>query len=226
MPRLRFALALGLALATLAHAPRARADEGDADKGDKTTEKEKTADKSADKDKDAGAAPELRYPPFSTRFKVLTAGIVVAGAAWGVAFGASRGWPEQTCVIGVTGPVTPGSANTPNPIPCQSGPPGSNQLGIPFVGPWIALAKSGCPTDNPACLVATPIGRGFAYVIDGVVQLGGLGLIVQALVMKTESTSDPAKKGSALTLHYRGVEMTPVPLAGPGAAGLSLIGTF
>jgi hypothetical protein len=243
MARLRFTLgpalllAAGLALATLSQGSSARADDGDLSARGRNAEREKDKDrdkdKDADKDKDLGAAVELRYPPFSTRLKVLTAGVVVAGTAWGIAFGAARGWPETTCVIGVTGPVTPGSAGTPNPIPCVSGPPGSAQLGIPIVGPWIALGKSGCPSDYPNCSVSVPVARGFGYVIDGVVQLAGIGLIVEAIVMKTESGSaEPAKKKdsgvtlSGLTLRYRGVEMTPVPGAGPSATGLSIVGTF
>ena len=211
-------LALGLALATLTLASPARAQDGEKPEKERTVEKGKT--------EAGGAAPEVSFPPPSTRFKVLTTGIVITGAAWGIAFGASRGWPEQTCVIGVTGAVTPGSAGTANPIPCTSGPPGSNQLWIPIVGPWITLGRSGCPTDEPGCTAAKPIGRAFAYVIDGVVQAAGIGLIIEALVMRTESATDGAKKSSAFTMRYRGLEMMPIPLVGPGATGVSLVGTF
>ncbi len=212
MSHLRFTTALVLGLALTAVAPPARAEDGE-----KPAEKEKATE---------GPAPEVRYPPFSTRFKVLAAGLAITGTAWGISFGAARGWPEQTCVIDALGPAMPGTAGTINRVPCSSGPPGSNQLAIPIVGPWIALAKSGCPTDEPNCSIAKPIVRGVAYVIDGVVQLGGLGLIIESLVMKTESAADPAKKTSAFTLRYRGIEATPVPLVGPGATGLSLVGTF
>jgi hypothetical protein len=159
------------------------------------------------------------------RLKLLAAGVIVTGTAWGIAYGISRGWPEQTCVITPLGPLVPSSAGTTNPIPCSSGPPGASQLGIPIAGPWIALGKSYCPTDNPNCGIGPPIARGIGYVIDGVVQLAGIGLIVEALVMKTES-SGPAKKSSALSVRYRGIEVTPVPIAGPSATGLSLVGTF
>jgi hypothetical protein len=230
-PRLPL-LAAGLAVALVTQAGlerEARADDGDA--ADKAaTEKtaaEKAAAKPADKpsDKDSAAPVELHYPPPSVRLKILTAGVLVTGTAWGIAFGVSRGWPEQTCIITSIGPLTPGSAGTPNPIPCTSGPPGANQLAIPIVGPWIALGKSYCPSDYPNCGVGPPVARGVGYVIDGVVQLAGIGLIVEALVMKTESTG-PTKKSSPLALRYRGVELTPVPIAGPSATGMSLVGTF
>lgn len=202
---------LALALVTAATSS-ARAEEG---------EKEK--------DKDSVAAAETRYPPFSNRFKVLAAGVAITGAAWGVTFAASRGWPERTCIVGAAYAYVPGSVSPTNPLgtPCASGPPGSSQLGIPIVGPWIALGKSGCASDEPTCSVAKPILRGIAYGIDGVVQLAGLGLIVEALVMKTEpSGSEPAKKSSPLALHFHGLEMTPLPVVTPSMSGIGVIGTF
>ena len=149
---------------------------------------------------------------------MLAVGVGLTGVAWGITFAASRGWPENSCVHRRhRRRHVPGSGITPNPASrASSGPPGSAQLGIPIVGPWIrALGKSGCPSDEPGCPAGKPIARGIAYVVDGAVQLAGLGLIIEALVMKTESTSaPPPTKGSGvtlsgLTLRYRGLEMTP-----------------
>jgi hypothetical protein len=168
----------------------------------------------------AAAVSPDRYPPFSTRFKVLAAGLVVTGAAWGVSYGISRAWPEQRCHVALLGPVYPDGKT-----PCASGPPGYNQLAIPIAGPWIALARSGCPTDNPTCSGGSIAGRGVAYVLDGLVQLAGLALMVQAAVMKTEPADSP-KKTSAFALRYRGVEVRPLPIATPSGGGVGLVGTF
>jgi hypothetical protein len=187
---------------------------------------EKTADKTEDKAGGEGAS-EAHYPPFSTRAKVAAIGLGVTGVAWAISYAAARGWPETPCVQTLPGvAVVPGTGvgNIP-PVYCTTGPPGSNQLGIPIAGPWIALAKSGCATDEPNCSIAKPVLRGIAFVVDGVVQLAGIGLVIQALAMKTEPIS-PAKKSAPLSLSFRGVQVTPVPMAGTGTTGLALVGTF
>jgi hypothetical protein len=187
---------------------------------------EKAPDKPAEKGGAEGAS-EAHYPPPSTRIKLLAIGLGITTAAWAVSYAAARAWPETPCVQTLPGiAIVPGTGvgNVP-PVYCTTGPPGSNQLGIPVVGPWIALSKSGCATDEPSCSIAKPVLRGVAYVIDGVVQLAGLGLVIQALAMKTESGA-PAKKSAPLTLSFRGVEVTPAPIVAPGATGLSLVGTF
>ena len=98
-------------------------------------------------------APARRYPPPSTRFKLIGTGIGITGAAWGFAFGAASGWPEV---------------------------PGSSELKIPVVGPWLALGKSGCATGDSDCGAKIAM-RGILYVIDALVQIGGLGLVVERL---------------------------------------------
>jgi len=205
-------LAVILTLAVVSVSATARAQDA---------EKEKPA---AAETAQAAPASDAHYPPPSTRLKVLGTGVFLTAAAWGVAFGVARAWPELPCVLNTQGGiyVYPGTTAT----PCSSGPPGSTQLQIPIVGPWLALAKSGCAVDEPNCSVAKPVLRGVGYVVDGVVQLGGLALIAEALVMKTESAADPAKKTSAFALHYRGIEVAPVPMVSPGVSGMSVVGTF
>jgi hypothetical protein len=150
-----------------------------------------------------GPAPEIRYPPSSTRYKLLATAIVVAGGAYGVAVGAGQGW--QTV-------------------------PGAAQLKIPVVGPWMALSKSGCSSDNPFCQTGTIVFRDILFVIDAMVQVGGLALLVEAIAMKTEAPSaeKPAaeKKASFLELRYHDLEVRPAPVATPGGAGFGIIGTF
>lgn len=141
--------------------------------------------------------PVVHYPPPIVRLKLAGFGLLIAGAAWGAAFGSARNWPTV---------------------------PGSTQLQIPVVGPWIALGKSGCASDDPNCSGATIGVRAAMYVLDGIAQLAGLGLITEAIVMKTES---PPKKRSAFPgFHLGGVEVSAVPVTSPTMKGIGLVGTF
>jgi hypothetical protein len=145
---------------------------------------------------DAPAA--VHYPPPLTRLKLIGFGLLIAGGAWGASFGTATNWPTV---------------------------PGSAQLKIPVVGPWIALGKSGCASDDTACGAGTIGVRGALYVLDGLAQLAGLGLIVEAIVMKTESA--PEKKTSAWpALRLRGVEVSAVPVTSPLMKGVGIVGTF
>jgi hypothetical protein len=200
---LRLAPILAILVASASFSVQARADDDE--------KKPASSDSAASLD---------RYPPFSTRFKVLTAGLVITGAAWGVSFGISRGWPERPCHVTLAGSFGPDGKT-----PCASGPPGYNQLAIPVVGPWIALGKSGCPTDNPSCGGGSIGGRGVAYVLDGIIQAAGVALILESIIMKTEPPESKTKT-SAFALRYRGVEMTPLPMASPAGVGMGLVGTF
>jgi len=208
-----------LAIALASSATAARADDAD---------KEKLAPGPSPSGVSAGgplggtdSTIEQHYPPLSTRFKVIGAGLFVTAAAWGVSFAASQAWQIQPCVITNAGSVY---ANT--LTPCTSGPPGAPQLAIPIVGPWLALGMSGCAVDEPTCTAAKPILRGIAYVVDGVAQLGGLALIAEALIMKTESAADPSRKTSPLALRAGSLELTPLPLVTPTLSGLGVTGTF
>ncbi len=103
--------------------------------------------------------------------------------------------------------------------------PGSAQLKIPIVGPWIALGKSGCASDDPNCSGALVGVRGGLYVLDGIAQIAGLALITEAIVMKTESRPD--KKAAVFpALRFRGLEVSAVPVTSPTMHGIGLVGTF
>lgn len=145
----------------------------------------------------ADVAPVVHYPPPIVRLKLIAVGLVIAGGAWGAAFGSATNWPTV---------------------------PGSAGLKIPVAGPWIALGKSGCASDDPNCSGATIGVRGAMYVIDGIAQIAGLALITEAIVMKTES---PQKKAGLLpSFSFRGVEVSAVPVASPVMQGIGFVGTF
>jgi hypothetical protein len=201
-------LAPVLALALVLSAATARADDAEPEKKDKT----------ADTTSDSAASPELRYPPPSTRFKLLATGLVLTGGAWGIVYGCAVEWPWVDPRLQ---PIVP---TLQHPL-ILSGPPGSAGLKVPIVGPWIALGKSGCGSDQTTCSAQIGL-RAVGYIVDGVAQLAGLGLIAEGIIMKTESPADADSKKLAFTLRYRGIEMMPVPMVTPSMSGVGLAGTF
>jgi hypothetical protein len=134
-------------------------------------------------------AREAAHPPSSVRLKLGLGGVAVAGGAYAVSYAMASNFPE---VPGMTG------------------------LKIPIVGPWIALGQSGCATDDPDC-GAKVVLRGFLLVIDGLAQIGGLGLIAEGVLMKTDASA-PAK-ASAFTIR-------PTPLVTGSVTGLGFVGSF
>jgi len=200
----RSAWSLALLAAVLLSAPRvARADD---------TEKEKDKDKAALVEGEV----ELHYPPPSTRWKVLAAGVILTGGAWGVSFGCAEEWPWvdprlQPKVVTATTQLIP------------SGPPETPWLKVPVIGPWVALGKMGCGSDQTTCGPAIGA-RVAAYIIDGIVQLGGIALITESIVMKTEEQAAP--KDSAFTFRRGSFALSPVPVVTPTMSGLGFSGTF
>lgn len=158
----------------------------------------KTAKEASDKSDESLPTGEatLRYPPSSVRLKLALGGVAVTGIAYAAAYGVTANWPEV---------------------------PGSEFLKAPVVGPWIALGKSGCASDDSGCSGAKIGLRGVLYVLDGFAQLGGLGLIAEAIFMKTEADTVPKKSsalaGPALTIR-------PYPMVTPTVTGLGFVGTF
>ncbi len=139
--------------------------------------------------------PPVRYPPSSVRPRLIVGGIAVTGIAYGAAFlGAEAGstWP------------------------------GAAELKAPVVGPWIALAKNGCPLDDPGCDAFVYL-RASLLVIDGLLQAAGLAIVAEGILMKTEAVpvtpASPTKPVASFTWQ-------PAPFVTPTSAGLGFIGTF
>jgi hypothetical protein len=172
-----------------------------------------------DKEKDKAAATEAdlesHYPPPSTRWKVMGAGLFMVAGAYAIGFACAEEWPY----INPTLQPSPPTASHPL-IP--SGPPETKLLKIPIAGPWIALGNLGCGSDQNNCGPATGA-RVAAYIIDGIVQAGGLALIAEGIFMKTESA---APKASAFMLRRGGFELKPVPVLSPTMQGIGMAGTF
>lgn len=166
----------------------------------------------APSDPAAEAKPELRYPPSSVRPKLVIGGIAITGLAYAGALITAASWPERDTISG----------DTMEPVGRSDG------LKIPIVGPWIALGKIGCVTpnpNNPSDCGPEPIVRGILYALDGVIQLGGLGLIAEGILMKTEANPAPKKKSLAFALPG-GVTVHPLPVATPSFTGIGFVGSF
>jgi hypothetical protein len=133
-----------------------------------------------------------RYPPSSVRPKLIAGGLTLTGLAWGAAFLSASTWPEV---------------------------PGSDELKIPVVGPWMALAKNGCAPDDPDCGFTLYL-RAILTIADGLVQLGGLGIAGEGIFMTTEAAPAPERKTGAK------VTIRPVPLVSGSTTGFGVVGTF
>lgn len=129
-------------------------------------------------------------PPSSVRLKLALGGVAVAGGAYAFSYAMASNFPEV---------------------------PGANELKIPIVGPWLALGKSGCATDDPDC-GAKVVLRGFFLVIDGLAQIGGLGLVAEGVFMKTDPSA-PKKPAAAFTIR-------PTPLVTGSVTGIGFVGSF
>ena len=138
---------------------------------------------------EAAVAPEALHPPSSVRLKLALGGVAVAGGAYAMSYAMASNFPEV---------------------------PGTTELKIPIVGPWLALGKSGCATDDPDC-GAKVFFRGVLLVIDGLAQLGGLGLIAEGVFMKTDPSAP--KKAAAFTWR-------PTPLVTGNVTGVGIVGSF
>ncbi len=195
-----------LAAALLAAPRAARAD--DAEKAAPAGEKVKPAPIEGE--------VELHYPPPSTRWKVLTAGLVLTGGAWGISYAMAVEFPY------VDPSLQPKVPTATTPL-ISSGPPEGPWLKVPIAGPWIALGKMGCASDEPSCGVNMGF-RVAGYIFDGIVQLAGLALITEGIVMKTEEPAAP--KSSAFTFRRGDFALSPAPVITPSMSGVGFSGTF
>jgi hypothetical protein len=139
---------------------------------------------------DETATPS-RYPPSTVRPKLIGGGLVVTGIAYGAA--------------ALTASLT-------------SDLPGSSELQIPIAGPWMSLGKIACPTSDPDCGFTLYL-RGALTVIDGLMQLGGLGIAGEGIFMKTEAVAPTEEKTAARWIR-------PVPIVTGTTTGFGIIGTF
>lgn len=131
------------------------------------------------------------YPEPAARVRTLLAGAALLAGGYGVAFGSSYLW---------------------------EGAPGMSDLRTPFIGPALAIANAGCGESEIGCNSVTIGLRSVIGVVAGIAQLGGLGLLIEGAVMKTQAPAQ-ARTPSTGVLYA-------VPVATDSALGFSLGGSF
>lgn len=142
----------------------------------------------------AAAPPPADVPPPAARTNAIVAGIATTAVAYGLALSASLLVEERDFR-------------------------GAKELRIPVAGPWLSLAKTGCPESDPDCSTAPLVIGAILTIFDGVAQAGGLGIIGEGLFLRT-SSGRPAQKAEGPTVRA-------VPLNfGKGGVGLGVLGTF
>lgn len=160
--------------------------------------------------KSAGAEEPVRevvrdshvYPESNVRYRLMSLGAGITLGSYGLALGTYFLAPNE---------------------------PGAGQLRVPFAGPWLALAETGCPAGNPDCPIAPVVIRAVLTGIDGLLQLSGLAVIAEGLFMpvgpgprnerkaQTKASRNSAKQGW----------VRPVPfVAGRDGFGLGFAGSF
>jgi hypothetical protein len=137
-------------------------------------------------------ADTLRYPPSTVRLPLVLGGLAFTAASYGgaAAMGAAFGDAEV---------------------------PGADSLYIPLVGPFIALGQIGCSPNEPESCGELNALRGFLYILDGLAQIGGLGIAAEGIFATTEAA--PRAGGV-------GLELRPVPIVTGEVRGIGLLGRF
>ncbi len=134
----------------------------------------------------------LRYPPSTVRLPLILGGLAFTAASYGgaAAMGAAFGDAEV---------------------------PGADSLYIPLVGPFVALGRIGCSPNEPDSCGELNALRGFLYILDGLAQVGGLGIAAEGIFATTEAA--PRAGGV-------GLELRPVPIVTGEVRGVGLVGRF
>jgi hypothetical protein len=141
------------------------------------------------------APPQYDLPPPGARWDLLLTGVAVTGVSYGLALGASYAWP---------------SART------------ADELKLPIVGPWMAIADTGCAKDEPECSTVLLVVTAIVSGVDGVLQAGGIGIAIESAFLPTSSGKPRPRAPRAASPSVR-----PVPiLAGKDGIGLGVVGTF
>lgn len=140
--------------------------------------------------------PEMmRYPPSSVRVGLIAGGLGLTALAYTPAVLSAFAWPEV---------------------------PGSDGLKAPVVGPWIALAESGCAEGEQDCEAVLAL-RTILYIVSGLAQAGGLAVAAEGIFMTTEAESEEAIEEQA---SAPALEFVVAPTVSDRTLGLGVVGRF
>lgn len=104
----------------------------------------------------------VRLPPPKTRYWMMGLGLGATGLWYVGALGIGELW---------------------------SGAPGNRDLRIPVAGPFMDLAKTGCPSSDSDCSAFQLVVRTFMVSIDALGQAGSLAIAIEGAFTPTESSS-------------------------------------
>lgn len=139
------------------------------------------------------------YPHTSTRLPLFLIGAGTTVLAYGAALTPSYVWPTA---------------------------PGASDLRIPIAGPFLALGKTGCAKTDPGCSTLIVVLRAILTGIDGVAQVGGVGIMGEALFLPTTIDSPSASRRHRRQTA-RSFQIMPVPMvSGRDGLGLGVVGRF
>jgi hypothetical protein len=95
--------------------------------------------------------------------------------------------------------------------------PWAKSMRIPVAGPFIALKDMGCQKDDPDCTTPIVVVRSVLAVIDGVGQVGGLGVLLESLLVPSGSPPPPPPKRASVRA---------APIVSGSTLGLAVSGEF
>jgi hypothetical protein len=152
------------------------------------------------------------YPPPVARWAVIGVGLATTAFFYGVGAGMSYAYPNA---------------------------PGAEDLRIPIIGPWKAIANNGCPPGE-ACSNVWIIMRSIAEGIGGLAQAGGLAIALEGVFMPTQYASErprprapkaPTEQSPSPEVpkpeNNKNLFWIPTPMAvGTGGVGVGVVGRF
>jgi hypothetical protein len=110
---------------------------------------------------------------------------------------------------------------------------GADELKIPFAGPWMSLAQTGCPSTTPDCSTFWMVVGGIMKGFSGIGQAGGLFLMIEGLFLPTMQPKTSAERARWNLTPHADVATAPAlsrvvvfPTSLPGGAGLGVAGLF
>lgn len=117
-------------------------------------------------------------PPRSARPRVALAGLSLTAGFYALSLGASFLHPDA---------------------------PGAEELRIPVAGPWLSLAETGCPDDDPDCALFPVVFRAVLTSIDAVAQVGGLAIASESLWMNTRRPAETSFRLAPVRVGREGI---------------------
>lgn len=113
--------------------------------------------------------PEVR-PESGVRVTTALAGAGLLAGGYGITLGTSFLWSDA---------------------------PQASDLRLPVVGPVLAIANAGCGSQEAGCTTFISVARAVFAGIGGIVQVGGIGVLLESVFMTTQSSAGQTSASNA-----------------------------